>query len=221
MRMRQHEHSICLLRNCCDPSIQSLHIFVETEEAKTFYSEITNPYGQKAKYILHGKQPTYKDLVEYAKQTFSDGELVCIMNSDMIFNSAKDHSLIKQIAKPNRLISLTRHEYTDENHTICTPETCAFIGTGGSSDMFIFVMPIDSNFDISSVDHKQNMFSAEAVFHKAWTRCGYELINPCDDIITIHIHKDRVHFEAYEYLKTEVDSTTMNWKTPLPPEAYL
>jgi hypothetical protein len=82
-------------------------------------------------------------------------------------------------------------------------------------------MPIDEKFNTESVNHKQNMFSAEAVFHKAWTTCGYELVNPCDDIVTIHIHKDRVHFQAYEHLKTEVDSTTMNWKTSLPPEAYL
>jgi hypothetical protein len=220
-QLRIREHAICLLRNCCDPSIKSLHIFVDTNEAKEFYSQITNPYGEKATYILHGRQPTYKDLVDYAKQTFSDGELVCIMNSDMIFNSQKDHALIQKIAKPKRLISLTRHEFTDENHSICTRDTCPFTHDGGSSDVFIFVMPIDSKFDTSSVDHKQNMFSAEAVFHKAWTTCGYEIVNPCDDIITIHIHKDRVHFQAYEYLKVDNDLTTMNWRTPLPPEAQM
>jgi hypothetical protein len=219
-QVRLQEHSICLLRNCCDPSIQSLHIFVDTQQAKDFYSEITNPYGQKAKYIVHGKQPTYKDLLDYVIQKFVDGDIVCIMNSDIIFNSQKDHKLIQKIAKPKRLISLTRHEYTDEDHTICTPETCGFVGNGGSSDVFIFTMPIDERFNTELVNHKQNMFSAEAVFHKAWTTCGYELVNPCDDIITIHIHKDRVHFQAYEHLNTEENSMTMNWKTQLPPDAF-
>jgi hypothetical protein len=202
-QLRLQEHCVCLLKNCCDPSIDSLHIFVENKDEKVFYSQVTSPYGDKATYIVHGRQPTYKELVEYAANTFSDGDIVCIMNSDIVFNSEKDHELIRKVAKPKRLISLTRHELTDETHSICNLTTCPWTEAGGSSDVFIFKMPIPNDFPFSRIDHKQNMFGAEHVFHKAWHDSGYEIYNPCDDIITIHIHRDRTHFFPYENIDNE------------------
>lgn len=219
-QLRIHEQCLCLQRNCCDPSIKSIHIFVDSENAKEVYSSVTEHYGNKVTYYLHGRQPTYKELVEYAAAKFPDGELVCIMNSDIYFNSQKDHELIRKIAKPLRLISLTRHEYTNPEHSICNLETCNFTGNGGSSDVFIFTMPIPQTFPIERINHKQNLFGAEAVFHRAWVDCGYEISNPCDDIKTIHIHKDRIHFEAYQHVETS-ENSAMNWKTPLPAEAFL
>lgn len=215
-QLRLRETSYCLFRNSNDASIESIHIFVDTQEALDYYSQYAN---EKVKFILHGKQPTYKDLVKYAIDTFSSGKLVCIMNSDIIFNSEKDHELIRKIAKPKRLISLTRHELTDDTHSICSGKTCEFSQWGGSSDTFIFTMPIEAGFQLNSIDHKQNMFGAENVFHKAWVDCGYEICNPCDDIITIHIHRDRVHFESYETINTENNSVA-NMKTKLTPELF-
>lgn len=217
--LRLQEQCHCLARNLMDPSIKSVHIFVDTPQAKHLYSQVAESFQGKAIFNEHGRQPTYKELVEYAARTFQDGELVCIMNSDIYFNSQKDHHLIQKIAKPKRLISLTRHEYTDHEHTICNLDTCNFTGNGGSSDVFIFTMPIDRNFPYDTIDHKQNLFGAEAVFHKAWVDCGYELSNPCDDIKTIHLHKDRIHFDAYKHVETP-ENSAMNWKTPLPPEAF-
>jgi hypothetical protein len=216
---RLRETCFCLAKNCEDPSIESMHIFVETEGEKQFFSDYTKQYS-KAVYIVHGKQPTFKDFMDYAKKTFTDNQIVCIMNSDIIFNLEKDHELIRKIAKPKRLISLTRHELTDDDHTICTPVTCEFARYGGSSDVFIFTMPLQENFPFSSIDHKQNMFGAEHVFHKAWHDCGYEIINPCDDIITIHIHKDRTHFVQYETVdKQDGTNAVYNPKTNLPIDA--
>jgi hypothetical protein len=211
---RLQEQAYCLLKNCYDPNIKSIHIFHDTPEAKEFYTNVSKFFPEKVVYVYHGKQPTYKELVQYASQTFQEGELVCIMNSDIFFNSSKDHELIRQIARPKRLISLTRHEFTNEGHSICTSETCNFTGNGGSSDVFIFQMPVPAEFPYDSVDHKQNLFGAESVFHKAWTDCGYDLVNPCDDIKTIHLHKGRIHFEAYKYVDTPENGVS-NWKTRL------
>lgn len=213
-QLRTHEYDVCLYRNCQDSHIKSIHIFVDTQEAMNHFSNITNIFPGKAIYVLHGRQPTYKDLVSYAMKTFGENEQVCIMNNDMYFNSENDHFLIQKLVRPNRLISLTRHELTDENHTLCNLDTCNFTGNGGSSDVFIFQMPISSSFNLDRVDHKQNMFGAENVFHKAWTDAGYHIINPCDDIKTIHIHKDRIHFEKYDYIES-METWSVNWKTKL------
>ena len=213
--VRLEETKICLHRNCSDPSIKSMHIFVDTELAMNYYSQVTNSFKEKVTYILHGKQPLYSDLVRYAASKFLEGETVCIMNSDVFFNSQKDQELIRKIIKPKRLISLTRHEFTDDNHTICNEDTCSFTVHGGSSDVFIFQTPVPPEFNYETVSHKQNMFGAEAVFHKAWNDCGYEICNPCDDIKTIHLHRGRVHFEVYTHVQTP-ENSMMNLKTPLP-----
>ena len=212
---RQHELNTCLLRNSSNPYIKSIHIFVDTLKTKDFYLNIIEQFKNKIIFVEHGKQPTYSELVLYVSKTFIDGETVCIMNSDVFFNSPNDNVLIEKIVRPKRLISLTRHEFTDQDHTICTSETCNFTGNGGSSDVFIFQAPVPKEFNYSSVNHIQNLFGAEAVFHKAWHDCGYEICNPCDDIKTIHLHRGRVHFELYKYVDTPENSIT-NWKTQMP-----
>lgn len=216
--VRLHEYVYCLLHNCRDPSIKSMHIFVDSPEALTFFQQIVDNHGirTKVQFILFGKQPTYKDFIEYIQKTFQDGEIVCIMNADIIFNSQKDHELIRSIAKPKQLISLTRHELTDEKHTICHEGTCTFTVHGGSSDVFIFMMPLTETFSTANIDYKQNILGVEPHFHKAFVDSGYSLINPCDDIITIHIHRNRIHFNKYEDIIRENEEIKYtNLKTKL------
>jgi hypothetical protein len=213
--LRQHELNMCLLRNSSNPYIKSIHIFVDTQNTKEFYSDIVEPYINKVIFVEHGRQPTYSDILLYITKTFDDGKTVCIMNSDMFFNSPNDNVLIEKIVRPNRLISLTRHEFTNENHTICNEDTCPFTVHGGSSDVFIFQTPVPKNFNYDFVNHKQNLFGAEGVFHKAWKNCGYEICNPCDSIITIHLHMGRIHFEKYGQVDTP-ENSLLNLKTKYP-----
>lgn len=177
-----------------------MHIFVDSEDALKFFSNVINEeeLKRKIKFILFGKQPTYKDFLDYSRDTFADGEIVCIMNADIIFNSQKDHEIIRNIAKPKQLISLTRHELTNDEHTVCTAETCPFTVYGGSSDVFIFTMPLDDQFKTKDLDYKQNILGIEPIVHQAFVDCGYVLVNPCDDIITLHIHRNRIHFDKYD-----------------------
>jgi hypothetical protein len=65
------------------------------------------------------------------------------------------------------------------------------------------------------MDFRQNLFGAEAVFMKPWADAGYEIWNPCDDIITLHLHQDRIHFEAYATIDNP-ENAAYNPKTKLP-----
>lgn len=215
---RLNEYLNVLLRNVSDQNIEEIHILCDSEKAFVFYKNITNnfPNKEKMKFILHGHQPTYKEIMEYVKSTFDANELICLMNSDIYFNSENDHFLIKKHLQKNQLFALTRHEITDEGHKIHNLETCPFTEGGGSCDTYIFYTPLKENLDLSKMDFVQNLFGAEAVFMKFWVDAGYELWNPCYDIITLHLHKGRTHFSNYSYINNEWNSVS-NVRTPLPP----
>ena len=214
--LRIQEFGTVLRMNLSNPYIKSMHVLCETEEASGFYQAVANEFAHKAHFTVVGHQPTYKEMVEYVKKTFVEKEIVCIMNGDIFFNSDKDHILIEKHLRPNYLFSLTRHEISDPGHKTHNLETCPFTGNGGSSDTFIFYTPVPEKLDTSKFDFRQNLFGAENVFMKAWVDAGYEIWNPCDDIITLHLHKDRIHFEKYATINND-ENAIHNWKTTLPP----
>lgn len=215
--LRLFEYTTVLLKNLEDPYIKKLHILYESQAAADYYQNIAKNYLDKIEFKVIGHQPTYKEIIDYVISRFTEKEIVCIMNADIFFNSEKDHLLIQKHLSTDSLFALTRHEITDEGHTIHSLETCPFTtDSGGSSDTFIFYSPIKSNFDTSTLNYHQNMFGAENVFMKAWTDAGYKVYNPCDDIITLHMHKNRVHFKQYQNIYNP-ETSIMNVKGPLPP----
>lgn len=218
--LRLREYGTVLLMNLQNPSIKSIHILFESESAVQFYSRLLEAFRSKIVYSIVGHQPTYKEIVDYVKQTFPTKEIVCIMNADIFFNSQKDHEIIEKYLKPNYLFSLTRHEISDEGHKTHTSETCPFTVGGGSSDTFIFYTPLSDSLDTTKMDFRQNLFGAEAVFMKAWVDAGYEIWNPCDDIITLHLHQDRYHFERYATIDNPTNAV-YNYKTSLPPLEFM
>lgn len=212
---RVNEYTQVFLKNLEDPNIKSIHVLCEDQIAEDYFKKVAEPYSSKAIFLVVGHQPTYREIMEYVKRTFPPNELICVMNGDIYFRSEKDHSLIKEYIKPNYLFALTRHEITNEGHTVCNLDTCPFTG-GGSCDTFLFLTPLADSLEIETVGFRQNLFGAENVFMKMWHTAGYEIWNPCGDIVTLHLHEGRVHFEAYDKINTE-ENCVLNLRTPLPP----
>lgn len=213
---RQQELEWCFLQNLSDENIESIHVFFDSDVAMKYYQSIWNR-NEKFVPILFGRQPTYKDLVAYAKEKFQKDEIVCIMNADMIFRSGLDHQIIQKYLKEKELWALTRHEITDMQHTVHNEETCPFTVHGGSADVFLFRAPVPDNLDLESINHRQNVFGGENVFCYAWHKAGYAIMNPCDDVITLHFHRNRHHFQQYPTIGTE-ETRFLNLKTQLPKE---
>ena len=213
--LRIQEYATVLRLNLSNQHIKTVHVLCETESAANYYHAVANGYIHKAVFTVVGHQPTYKEIVEYVRQTFTTKEIVCIMNGDIFFNSENDHLLIEKYLKPNHLFSLTRHEITDVGHKTHTPESCPFTVNGGSSDTFIFYTPLPDTLDTSQMNFRQNLFGAEAVFMKPWSHAGYEIWNPCDDIITLHLHEGRIHFQQYATIDNPTNAV-YNPKTALP-----
>lgn len=214
--IRVQEFGTVLRANLENYHIKSVHILAETQEAANYFHTVAGEYVNKTVFTVVGHQPTYKEIVDYVKKTFTTKEIVCIMNGDIFFNSQNDHLLIEKYLQPNYLFSLTRHELTDIGHKTHTAESCPFTINGGSSDTFIFYTPLPDTLDTSKMDFRQNLFGAEAVFMKPWADAGYQIWNPCDDIITLHLHEGRIHFERYATIDNPTNAV-YNPKTPLPP----
>ena len=211
------EYSTVLRKNTADPYIKQIYVLCESQSAADYFQRVVE-FDKKVSFLVIGHQPTYKELFEFIKATIPPGEIVCLMNADIFFNSEKDHQRIQKHLQPHHLFSLTRHEITNDGHTECSFDTCPFT-RGGSSDTFIFYTPIRPTFNTSKLDYRQNLFGAEAVLHKVWFDAGYEIWNPCGDIITLHLHRGRIHFQQYSYIVEEYtnENSYCNTRTSLPP----
>ena len=197
-QQRQDEFDLCFLSNIQHPAIKTLYVLCETQEAIIYYKAISNMINKTIHFILFGHQPTYKELLEFASQNIPNDEVVCIMNSDIYFHTSLEFSFIDKHLQKNMIFGLTRHEHTDGNHTICNSETCALVYLHrGSHDTFIFRTPIPFAIDLSAINNLQNLFGSENIFLHEWNKAKCKVLNPCHQIKTIHLHKNRVYFENY------------------------
>ena len=199
---RQYELNQCLIRNTQHSIFARIHIIVEKESDEEYYRSIIDHLPEKEKCIfsIFGRQPKYSELVKYVATSIEDHKIVCIMNSD-IFMGSTSIDFIRSEIDAHTMISLTRHEFTDDQHTVCNVNTCNLIYKYfGSHDAFIFTTPVPSFYPYQSVDIPQNIGGSEAIFMKSWVDCGKSLKNLCFDIPIFHMHRYR--FTNYNVLAT-------------------
>ena len=212
-KYRQFEVNECFCRNVNNPVFSTIHILLEKASDINYFSDLISDLDNKnkCKFVIYGRQPKYADFICYAKNNIADDRPVCIMNSD-IFMGNTDIDFINAELDYNTFIALTRHEYTDDNHTICDATTCNLIYHYlGSHDAFIFRTPIPKEYNFDYVCIPQNIGGSEAIFMKSWVLCDKKLKNLCFDIPIFHMHKYR--FTNYKTLATH---TLCNVKPTVP-----
>lgn len=210
---RQSELNDCFIRNIKNSIFSTIHVLLEKESDLEYYSSLIDTLSEKVKcnFIIFGKQPKYSDLVKYVKSSIENNKIVCIMNSD-IFMGSTSIDFIKNELDYNTFISLTRHEYTNDNHSECNVNTCRLIYEyHGSHDAFIFKTPVPENYNYNFVDIPQNIGGSEAIFMRSWVDTGKYLKNLCFDIPIFHKHKHR--FVTYQVL---ANHTLCNVKPTVP-----
>lgn len=198
-QQRQKEIDICFLINIHHPAIKKMYILCEDQEAIEYYRKLSGDQSKKIDFVLYGHQPTYKEFLEFVSKALPAKEFVCIMNSDIYFHDSFQVSFLEQHLKENMIFGLTRHEHTDIGHTLCNAETCSLVYVHrGSHDTFIFQTPVPPTIDLNSIDNRQNLFGSENIFLHAWNKAKCKVLNPCHQIKTIHLHRDRVYFQEYK-----------------------
>ena len=210
---RQLEVNECFRRNVRNPIFSTIHILLEKGSDINYFSNLINDLETKSKcqFVIFGRQPKYADFVFYAKNNIKDNRPVCIMNSDIFMGNA-DIDYINAELDYNSFIALTRHEYTDDAHSICDANTCNLIYQYfGSHDAFIFRTPVPKEYNFDYVCIPQNKGGSENIFMKSWSLCDKKLKNLCFDIPIFHMHKYR--FTNYDTLATH---TLCNVKPAVP-----
>jgi hypothetical protein len=202
MKQRQTEINYCLMINLGHDYVRSVHILLENADDEEYYLSIAHS-NTKVRFHNLNRQATYKDFLEYAKQRFTNDEVVCIIHSDVYLNWNMNMKIFDDFLPTNTIFGLTRHEPTNQYHTICKGDACGLpYSPGGSADTFIFRMPIPETLSLNSVNHCQNIYGGECVFLHEWYRAGAKVLNPCFQVITIHLHYGHVYFKTYDKLTT-------------------
>jgi hypothetical protein len=204
-QQRQSEINDCFIRNICNPIFNTVHILLERECDLPYYSTLisNSPENIKCKFTIVNRQPRYSDIVWYIANNINNGIAVCIMNSDIYMGLNISIDYLNKELDDKTLISLTRHEYNDDSHSICDIDSCPLIYKyGGSHDAFIFKTPVPKDYDYFYINHPQNIYGSEAVFMHSWTMVGKELKNICFDIPIYHRHKNSVYFNNYITIAT-------------------
>jgi hypothetical protein len=198
-QQRQHEIDICFQVNCHHPAVKKMYVLCETHDALIYYQELSREVEEKMYFVMYGHQPTYKEFLEFIHETIPNNEIVCIMNSDIYFHTSFQASFVEKHLQEKMIFGLTRHEHSDLSHTTCNEETCPLVYLHrGSHDTFLFRTPIPSEIDLSTINNKQNLFGSENIFLHAWNKAKCKVLNPCHELITIHLHRGRVYFQDYK-----------------------
>lgn len=201
---RQFEINDCLVRNIKNDIFSNVHVLFENADDIEYYTKLISDIPEKIKLrpTIFGKQPLYSDIVRYINMNIKNGTIVCIMNSD-IFMGSTTIKFIENELDYNTFISLTRHEYTDDTHSVCDVNTCHLIYKyHGSHDAFIFKTPVPDNYNYTYVDIPQNVGGSEAIFMKSWQLVGKKLKNLCFDIPIYHRHINHFYISSYPVLAT-------------------
>jgi hypothetical protein len=201
---RQVEINDCFIRNITNSIFLNVHVLFENAVDLEYYNNLISdiPERVKLKPIVFGKQPLYSDIVRYINTNIKDATSVCIMNSDIFMGSVAIDFINKELTY-NTFISLTRHEYTNETHSVCNVNTCHLIYKyHGSHDAFIFKTPVPYNYNYDYINIPQNVGGSEAIFMKSWNLVGKQLKNLCFDIPIYHRHANYFRLSSYKILAT-------------------
>jgi FkbM family methyltransferase len=204
--VRESEYKKCFIENISRDYVNNVHVFLVNPNDEPHFKSMAGNYAYKCKFIHFGKQPNYKDFIEYIQTKLDDNRIVCIMNSDILLDKHMQFHLIKQYVNGLNMFGITRHNYTNETHNICNIHTCLLVHQyQGSHDMFLMHTPISKNIKLEDIDFKQNVYGAEAIFQKTLKNAGYSFKNPAFQIRGYHIHDNFVYFENYPTIGTDAD----------------
>lgn len=204
-KQRQREHDDCFKHNVSLPFITRHHIFLEDIADKEHYSLLAGEYLDKCVFTLLGRQAHYKDYFMYIKDSISDNTIACIMNGDLFIDRNLPIALIEKNLQGNIAFGISRHEFTDSDHTVCDETTCRLVHRYCASfDTFCVRTPLLNNIKIDELDYRQNLYGAENLTHYVLHNAGYRFINPCFDFRTFHNHKGGVYFEHYKRIDSHI-----------------
>ena len=182
---RQKEIDECLKKNVENELISSIHLL--NDNIYEFPKSLSNKIRQIIVDEDSKKRLNYSYAIKYINDN-CPGEICLLANSDMYYDNSL--SLLKNISEEkwkNTFYALSRYNIENIENIGNDNKIKLQYGCQGSQDTWIFKSPAkidyndcDFHFGLPACDHKI-AFS----FYKN----GYNVLNPCFDIISYHLHK--------------------------------
>lgn len=176
---RTSEFIECIRRNCENPSIDRLVVFIEHDasaaELRTRWAEFTHG---KVQLIEHGRRLVFGHLFEFANRHFA-GALVAIANADIFFDETL--GLLDAVPLAGTFLCLSRWDERTDGNPEHYDNPC-------SQDAWIFEAPIPkiaSDFRLG-VPGCDNRLAYEA------ERAGLAVSNPSRSLRARHLHRSTV-----------------------------
>jgi hypothetical protein len=165
----------CLTRNANASFFDEVHVVCEDEETQTF---VRANYPEAVKIHRVSARPTYKTMIGFADTDAQDGDINILGNADIIFTPSI--ILLRYIEMTNTVVCLQRWENDNDRVSIQVKNS--------SQDVWCWKNQFE---DIDSFDFQIGLPSADNRLAYEIKSMGFNIINPCIDIVTIHSHKNK------------------------------
>ena len=165
----------CLTRNASASFFNEVHVVCEDADAEAF---VRANYPESVKIHRVSARPTYKTLMGFADTDAQDGDINILANADIIFTPSI--AMLRYIEMTNTVVCLQRWENENDRASIQIKNS--------SQDVWCWKNQFE---DIDSFDFQIGLPSADNRLAYEIKSMGFNIINPCIDIVTIHSHKNK------------------------------
>jgi len=165
----------CLTRNANASYFDEVHVICEDTEAETF---VRANYPETVKIHRVLARPTYKVMMNFTETDARDGDINILANSDIIFTASI--LMLRYIEMANTAICLQRWEHENDRVSIHIKNT--------DQDVWCWKNQIE---DIDSFDFHMGVPGCDNRLAYELKSMGYNIVNPCIDIVAVHSHKNR------------------------------
>ena len=160
--LKLEEMVTCLEKNIINAYIDNIYILDECDDKL--------PKNKKIKRFVVVNRPTYNDFFKFINR-FTPNDINIIANSDIYFDNTIGYC---KFINDNDCFALSRYE-----------ETIIHDDPKVSQDVWIFknkIRDVDGNFNLGH-------FGCDNKIAYEIKKAGYDILNPCLDIKSHHVHK--------------------------------
>ena len=185
-KKRMDEINKCLQLNLNNPEFDRVVLFTEEEIPLSSFDSFKN--HKKIHLVNLNHRLRFKDAVTHVSEKQYKGRICVLTNSDIYF----DDSLSEDVSKfdlNNAVLCLSRYDMKNDKaiRYDCNKQTCC----EWSQDTWIFRAPLHITDDVELYDDLElGTPQCDHVWAFILVSSGYDVLNPCKDVKSYHLHED-------------------------------
>lgn len=185
-KQRRNEINDCLNNNLNNKYIDEIHLFVEGDQdfEKIFPN---NKNLNKIHKITLKDRLSFKDAFEYSNKNLSNSAIKILSNSDIYFNDTLKE-IHNNLLDDKHVLALTRHNFNKKNKKIIKQAAPSSSQDSWAWKGKMTLDPDDKYYKKDGI--KLGYWGCDNYIANLFKKAGYSVSNPCQSIISIHLHED-------------------------------